>query len=352
MIIRLKIGNTFDLPGTRYSDPFYHYRTLDQRHALQYWYVGNKSRLEAKKAEGKEVKEKIITYDEYEIKFICDVDFGHIIASLPLLDYFVVTINDVEITPEEWDVERFDLPDYNESFTGWKITYRMNFMDSKTGNTNYEVDADNHVPVASSVYISGANTIGSTLTGNYSYTDNEGDLEGTSTFRWWRADTASQIGIALIGGATAQTYDLTTSDYNKYIFFEVVPVALTGNTPGLSVKSSGFQVETNSAPIAIDLIITTPSENYEVFEIWTGGYDFIDSDGDSEGTSLYYWQKDDDGSGDTKILVGNALTFYPSSITSYVGKYLRFGIKPVAVTGVNGTTIYWGGWQIVNESSG
>ena len=348
MIIRLKIGNTFDLPGTRYSDPFYHYRTLDQRHALQYWYIGNKSRLEAKKAEGKEVKEKIITYDEFEIKFICDVDFGHIIASLHLLDYLVLTINDVEITPEEWDVERFDLLDYNESFTGWKITYRMNFMDSKTGNTNYEVDADNHVPVASSVYISGANTIGSTLTGNYSYTDNEGDLEGTSTFRWWRADTASQIGIALIGGATAQTYVITTSDYNKYIFFEVVPVALTGNTPGLSVKSLGFQAETNSEPTASSVAISSDTGNYTINEDWTGTYVFNDSDGDSEGTSLYYWQEADDGAGTNKTLVGTSLIHVFAGAPK-IGKYGRFGIKPVAATGVNGTTIYWSSWHIINS---
>jgi len=348
MTIRLKIGNTFDLPGTRYSE-FYHYRTLDRRNALQFWYKGNKNRIETKKAKGKEVKEKVITYDEYEIKFICDVDFAHIIAMMNILDYFVVTINDVEITPDEWETEIIDIVDYNESFRKCKILYRINFMDSKTAN--YEEDADNQAPVASAVRISGFNTIGSLLTGIYTYSDYESDAEGTSTFRWWRADTHLGVGLALIGGATAQTYTITTSDYNKYIFFEVTPVAATGTTPGIAVKSKALQAETNSAPTATfpddtDGIISD-SGNYTINEDWTGDYVFNDIDSDAEGTSIYYWQQIDNDLVNNLTLVGNTLTHV--FLTPSINKFGRFGIKPVAATGINASDIYWSDWHIINS---
>lgn len=49
----------------------------------------------------------------------------------------------------------------------------------------------NSAPTASSVTFSGTNNIGQTLTGTYTYADADSDLEGTSTFQWYRADNTS-----------------------------------------------------------------------------------------------------------------------------------------------------------------
>ena len=57
----------------------------------------------------------------------------------------------------------------------------------------------NSVPTATAVAISGTPAVGQTLTGSYTYGDVDGELEGTSTFRWLRNGVA-------IGGATATSY--------------------------------------------------------------------------------------------------------------------------------------------------
>ena len=90
----------------------------------------------------------------------------------------------------------------------------------------------NSPPTATSVNITGTPNVGQLLTGHYIYSDVDGDLEGTSTYRWLR-DGGS------IGGATSSTYTLVTADAGHSITFEVTPVAATGTSPGSPVQSSG-----------------------------------------------------------------------------------------------------------------
>jgi|GEM_PF-5472827 len=110
-----------------------------------------------------------------------------------------------------------------------------------------------------------AQTVGEILTGQYNYTDTEGDLEGTSTFQWYRDNIA-------IPGATSITYLITTLDKGKTLLFEVTPVALTGISPGIPIRSDGIFITDgpSSAPRfiksgylpgygSIGTIITTPT---------------------------------------------------------------------------------------------
>lgn len=76
-------------------------------------------------------------------------------------------------------------------------------------------------PVATNVTITGLPNSGQTLTGSYTYSDVDGDLEGMTTFRWLRDGSP-------INGATDTTYKLTGNDVGTVITFEVTPVALTG----------------------------------------------------------------------------------------------------------------------------
>ncbi|MBI5734131.1 MAG: hypothetical protein HY973_04295, partial [Candidatus Kerfeldbacteria bacterium] len=89
----------------------------------------------------------------------------------------------------------------------------------------------NQPPVVTSVTITGNTIVGSTLTGGYTYFDVDGDLQGVSTFKWYRNNV-------IIAGATSITYLLTTADLSATIKFEVTPVAQTGASPGLPVQSS------------------------------------------------------------------------------------------------------------------
>jgi len=95
----------------------------------------------------------------------------------------------------------------------------------------------NAAPVASAVNITGITKVDQLLTGHYTYFDADGDLEGTSTFRWL-------INNVEIIGATSTTYTLLSTDVGKTIKFEVTPVALTGETIGTAVQSSGIMIPT------------------------------------------------------------------------------------------------------------
>ncbi len=96
---------------------------------------------------------------------------------------------------------------------------------------------NNAAPIASNVEISGTAAYGQTLTGDYDYSDTDSDAEGTSTFKWYRADDASGLNKTAIASAEAETYTLAEADVDKYISFEVTPAAATGTSPGTAVQS-------------------------------------------------------------------------------------------------------------------
>ncbi|MBF8983337.1 hypothetical protein IZY60_07290, partial [Lutibacter sp. B2] len=93
-------------------------------------------------------------------------------------------------------------------------------------------------PTATVQSITGTTQVGQTLTGHYTYSDVNSDAEGTSTYKWYRSDDASGTNKAAIAGATAITYVLQAADIEKYISFEVTPVASTGTTTGDPVESA------------------------------------------------------------------------------------------------------------------
>jgi hypothetical protein len=92
----------------------------------------------------------------------------------------------------------------------------------------------NVAPVASAVSISGTAEFNQLLTGNYTYSDADGDAQGTSTFRWLRN------GTTVVG--TNQTYTTVSADVGQTLTFEVTPVALTGTSPGAPVTSAGVAI--------------------------------------------------------------------------------------------------------------
>jgi len=93
----------------------------------------------------------------------------------------------------------------------------------------------NAPPTATLVIITGLAETGQDLLGEYTYGDVDGDLEGTSTFRWLRDG-------APIAGAIFTTYKVTGSDKDGSLQFEVTPVALTGASPGVPVLSTAVVV--------------------------------------------------------------------------------------------------------------
>ncbi|WCN37309.1 IPT/TIG domain-containing protein [Aneurinibacillus uraniidurans] len=108
------------------------------------------------------------------------------------------------------------------------------------------VSAANQAPTADNVVIKGTTMVGQTLTGSYTYNDAESDGEGTSTFKWYRADDEAGTNKVAITGATSKTYTLVSKDEGQYIFFEVTPVASTGTTTGAPVVSAANKIVTKT----------------------------------------------------------------------------------------------------------
>jgi len=125
--------------------------------------------------------------------------------------------------------------------------------------------AGNDSPVASSVNFSGSLVTGSTLTGSYTYSDTESDPEGTSTYRWFRANDAAGTGAVATGG-TSITYQPGSSDVGKYLTFRVTPVASSGSLTGTEVASA-YQGPIVSATNSVSTITVdgtfTPTANVD-----------------------------------------------------------------------------------------
>ncbi|WP_174819893.1 S-layer homology domain-containing protein, partial [Paenibacillus koleovorans] len=96
-------------------------------------------------------------------------------------------------------------------------------------------------PMVLNVGISGVPEVGRTLTGSYTYQDVNNDPEGSTVFKWYRADDGSGTGRVPISGALGKTYVVQDEDIGKYISFEVTPVAASG-TPSIGTSAQSVYV--------------------------------------------------------------------------------------------------------------
>ncbi|MDQ3774626.1 MAG: DUF4215 domain-containing protein [Pseudomonadota bacterium] len=180
-------------------------------------------------------------------------------------------------------------------------------------------------PVASDVAITGTPQVGQVLTGNYTYSDTEGDLEGASTFRWLRGDTP-------IAGATARTYTLVVADEGALITFEVTPVAQSGTSPGVPATSDAVRPVVppiNLPPTASNVLI---SGNPRVGQVLTASYDYFDAENDPQGASTFRWLHTD-GEVDTPIDGATAPTY--TLVAADEGALIKFEVTPVAQSGIS-----------------
>ncbi|WP_226670446.1 tandem-95 repeat protein [Metabacillus litoralis] len=101
--------------------------------------------------------------------------------------------------------------------------------ESEVARVELTIQEVNDVPLISTISVNGEKKIGETLTGSYHYEDVENDLEGSSLYKWYRGSNQDGSDKEEIQGANSLVYVIQDDDEDKYLFFEVTPVALTGN---------------------------------------------------------------------------------------------------------------------------
>lgn len=115
-------------------------------------------------------------------------------------------------------------------------------------------------PYATNVYFTGQPVVGETMTGQYTYNDDEGNPESGTSYKWYRADNQSGLNRVEISGATFKNYVVQAIDENKYLQFEVtVSNATDGDgTPVQSAYSRQVSL-TDTFPPEIQLAIVEDS---------------------------------------------------------------------------------------------
>ncbi|MCT4601849.1 MAG: alpha-amylase family glycosyl hydrolase [Marinifilum sp.] len=188
-------------------------------------------------------------------------------------------------------------------------------------------------PVATNVSITRTAKEAETLTASYSYSDVNGDEEGSSIYRWYRAEDANGNNEISINGATGTTYIPTADDRNRYIRFSVTPVAQTGELlQGKTVYSiyTDQVVSLANAPVASNVVITGTLTEGETLD---AKYEYNDSENDAEGTSIFQWYRADDAQGTNENAISGATNLTYTLLNADGGKYIRFAVTPVAQTG-------------------
>jgi hypothetical protein len=185
-------------------------------------------------------------------------------------------------------------------------------------------------PTATSVSVTGTAKVGQAVTGGYTYGDVDGDLQGTSTFKWYSGTQSNGSDKVAISGATGTTYTPTNTEYGKYLFFEVTPVAQTGTPTGTPAVSSGSGPVVDVAPTATSVSITGTSV---VGQTLTGVYTYGDADGDLQGVSTFKWYSGSQSDGSDKVAISGATNPTYTITNAEYGKNLFFEVTPVATTG-------------------
>jgi len=141
-----------------------------------------------------------------------------------------------------------------------------------------------------------------------------------------------------ISGATSLSYTVVSTDDGHAITFELTPVALTGTSPGYSVRSGS--ASSNSLPVASNVTVTGIPL---VGQVLMGQYVYSDSDGAPENASTFRWLRDG------AAISGATSTTY-TVVKGDSGHTLVFEVTPVALGALVGTAVQSAGTLIQNSA--
>ncbi len=192
-------------------------------------------------------------------------------------------------------------------------------------------------PVASDVSISGSLDVGAELTGNYTYSDPNSDPEGSSIYRWYRADDDQGTNAMLVASGSA-TYTIDPEDAGKYMIFNVIPVAASGYLVTGDSVAAATTSTINFPPLPPTASDVTITGREEVAGILTGTYTYTDLNDDPEGNSILKWYSADAPDGAKTEVATDTDTYEIAPADE--GKYIFFGVTPVTEGGETGNEVF------------
>ncbi|HEX2920076.1 MAG TPA: T9SS type A sorting domain-containing protein [Bacteroidales bacterium] len=228
-------------------------------------------------------------------------------------------------------------PDPNIINVNWTTpgdkTVSLDYTNSYSCNaltpTSYNVHV-NAKPVASQIVFTGQARSGMTLNASYTYSDVENNSEGSSIYQWYTGTSSGGAGSLAITGATGQLYTISDDDIGKYIGFSVVPMAVSGSTPGdmyTSITWVGPVI--NAAPVAT---ISDITGSLDVGGVLSGHYVYTDYENDTESGSIHKWYSASSATG-TYSEIGTGISHVITMAEQ--GRYFKYGVTAKALTGTD-----------------
>ncbi len=153
--------------------------------------------------------------------------------------------------------------------TSGNITANLTITSNMPENENITIPVTGYAfldtaPVVTDVTVSGVPVVTMLQTATYSFTDADNDVEGSSSYQWYRTTPPSTTPVA-IAGANTVTYRLTQEDIGSYISFEVLPRD-SHSMPGTAVMSAPTSlIEVLPAPQNLTAQVI---ENHDVQLSW------------------------------------------------------------------------------------
>lgn len=148
------------------------------------------------------------------------------------------------IDAEVFSLNAADLTNTPITYSLSDITYTEQLaFDLCDGEGTACAESANTAPTASDVSISGTLTVNQTVTGSYTYADEEGNAESGSSYQWRLADNDAGTNASDISGTNSTSYTIDNGDSNQYLQFCVTPD--DGETAGTQSCSAWSLVSGN-----------------------------------------------------------------------------------------------------------
>jgi len=156
----------------------------------------------------------------------------------------------------------------------WSSDYIGDKFDSPVWFRNVVSVPQGHAPQAQNVGLSGLAKVGEDLTGDYTFFDEDGDDEATSTFKWYyQADGESTF--VEIPNAITINFTVPAGYEDGQVKFEVTPVADADPTTGTPVMSQPVTITTSRGTSTGDkdqyFYSNDATKLYKYYPYWDGG---------------------------------------------------------------------------------